>query len=119
MPRVFLDCDGVLADFDRAAADVFGMPPRAFERRFGLGRFWSKLAVTPDFFAELLPLPDAMMLFDAVRHLQPAILTGLPHGKWAEPQKRRWAERHFLGVPMIATSAALKYEHCHAGDALI
>jgi hypothetical protein len=47
------------------------------------------------------------------------ILTGLPRGKWAEPQKRAWAERWFPGVPVITTSAALKREHCHPGDALV
>lgn len=59
------------------------------------------------------------MLYEAVRHLEPVILTGLPHGRWAEPQKRRWAERHFPGVKVITTTAALKREHCHPGDALV
>ena len=48
-----------------------------------------------------------------------AILTGLPRGNWAEPQKRRWAARHFPGVEVITTSAALKREHCRPGDALV
>jgi hypothetical protein len=60
-----------------------------YERRFGLKRFWSALAATPDFFNTLDLLPDAMELFDAVRPLRPIILTGLPRGAWAEPQKRR------------------------------
>ncbi|AWN37212.1 hypothetical protein [Methylobacterium radiodurans] len=119
MPTVFLDCDGVLADFDAGAERVFGMPPREFERRFGARRFWSNLASHSDFFGELPLLPDAMELYGAVRHLQPVILTGLPRGNWAEPQKRRWAERYFPGVEVIATSAALKREHCHPGDALV
>ncbi|ACK81036.1 hypothetical protein [Methylorubrum extorquens] len=119
MPTVFLDCDGVLADFDAGAERVFGMPPREFERRFGTRRFWSKLASLDDFFGELPLLPDAMELYEAVRHLQPIILTGLPRGDWAEPQKRRWAKRHFPEVEVITTSAALKREHCHPGDALV
>jgi len=119
MPTIFLDCDGVLADFDAGAARVFGMPPRAFERRFGLKRFWARLASEPDFYNTLDLLPDAMELFEAVRSKYPVILTGLPRGAWAEPQKRRWAERHFPGVEVITTSAALKREHCHPGDALV
>ena len=51
MRTLFLDCDGVLADFDRGAARVFGMPPRVYERRFGLQRFWAALASAPGFFA--------------------------------------------------------------------
>jgi len=119
MPQIYLDCDGVLADFDKGAKQVLGMHPRAYEKRFGLGKFWKALATTPDFFANLEPLPDAMQLYEAVRHTGPIILTGLPRGNWAEPQKRRWAERHFPGVEVITTSAALKREHCHPGDVLV
>lgn len=115
---MFLDCDGVLADFDKAAIGIFGMAPRQFERRFGLRAFWARLAATPDFFANLDLMPDAMELYRAVRSLSPTILTGLPRGDWAEAQKRRWAERHFPRVPVITTTAALKHEHCHSGDAL-
>jgi hypothetical protein len=119
MRTVYLDCDGVLADFDKGAAEVLGMPPRAYERRFGLSRFWQVLARAPEFFVGLDLLPDAVELYAAVRHPEPVILTGLPRGSWAEPQKRRWAARHFPGIEVIATSAALKREHCHPGDALV
>ena len=119
MATIFLDCDGVLADFERGAAKVFGMSPGEYECRFGLKKFWAKLAGTPDFFNTLELLPDAMDLFAAVRHKNPVILTGLPRGAWAEPQKRRWAERHFAGVEVITTTAALKREHCRPGDALV
>lgn len=118
-PRIYLDCDGVLADFDKGATAVLGLPPRRFEQRFGLKTFWARLAATPGFFDTLDLLPDAMALYEAVRHRNPVILTGLPRGAWAEPQKRRWAARHFPGVEVITTSAALKREHCHPGDALV
>ena len=119
MPTVYLDCDGVLADFDKGAAKIFRMSPGEYERRFGLKKFWGALASAPEFFNSLELMPDALALFAAVRHLNPVILTGLPRGNWAEPQKRRWAERHFPGVKVITTSAALKREHCHPGDALV
>jgi hypothetical protein len=119
VPQVFLDCDGVLADFDGGATRVLGMQPREYEARFGLKRFWAALASTPDFFNTLDLIPDAMELYEAVRPLQPVILTGLPRGSWAEPQKRSWAARHFSGVEVITTTAALKREHCRPGDALV
>lgn len=117
--QIYLDCDGVLADFDRGAEAVLGMHPRAFEQRFGIKAFWSRLAKAPGFFANLELLPGAQTLYDAVRDRSPIILTGLPLGRWAAPQKRAWAERHFPGVPVITTSAALKREHCHPGDVLV
>ena len=95
------------------------MPLEEFERRFGLRRFWGKLASLESFFGDLPLLRDAMELYEAVQHLKPVILTGLPRGNWAEPQKRSRAERHFPGVEVITTSAALKREHCRPGDALV
>lgn len=117
--KIYLDCDGVLADFDRGAQQVLGMPPKDFEAIYGPGVFWKKLASAPDFYDKLELMPDAMQLFEAVKHLDPIILTGLPRGRWAEPQKRRWAERQFPGVPMITTTAALKKEHADHGDVLL
>src|SRR4051812_46880820 len=117
--QIYLDCDGVLADFDKGAQAILGLPPEAFQKRHGPGAFWRRLAAAPDFFANLEPLADAYELYDAVRHRDPIILTGLPRGNWAEPQKRRWAERHFPGVPVITTMAALKHEHRHPGDVLV
>jgi hypothetical protein len=117
--QIYLDCDGVLADFDAGAEAIFGMPPRQFEKRHGAREFWRRLAGAPDFFGDLPLMIDARELYEAVRHKDPVILTGMPRGNWAEPQKRRWAARHFPGVPVITTMAALKHEHRHPGDVLV
>ena len=117
--QLYLDCDGVLADFDKGATAVLGLPPKAFEQRHGLGRFWQKLAQAPDFYFSLPLMPDAMRLFDAVRHVQPIILTGLPRGNWAADQKVRWAAQHFPGTRIITTMARDKRNHASAGDVLV
>lgn len=117
--QLFLDCDGVLADFDAGALSVLGLPPRDYEDRHGISRFWSKLAAAPDFYASLPLLPDAMELFDAVRHLEPIILTGLPRGDWAAGQKVRWAAEHFPGTRIITTMARDKRDHAREGDVLV
>ncbi len=117
--QIYLDCDGVLADFEKGAQAIFGVPSEEFERLRSAGEFWKQLYNADRFFENLDPLPDAFELFEAVRHKGPIILTGVPGGKWAQPQKRRWAAKHFPGVPMITTLAALKREHCHPGDVLV
>lgn len=119
MRQLYLDCDGVLADFDRGATAVLGSPPRVFEKRHGLARFWQRLAATPDFYNTLPLMPDAMQLFEAVKHLQPVILTGLPRGSWAAAQKERWASRHFPGTRIITTMARDKRNHAREGDVLV
>jgi hypothetical protein len=117
--QLYLDCDGVLADFDKGATAVLGMKPKAYEKRHNIGRFWAKLAQAPDFYFSLPLMPDAMQLFDAVKHLNPTILTGLPRGNWAAGQKMRWAEQHFPGVRMITCMARDKRDHAKEGDVLV
>lgn len=119
MRQLYLDCDGVLADFDKGATAVLGLPPRAFEKRHGLGRFWQKLASAPDFYFALPLMDDAMELFEGARHLNPIILTGLPRGNWASDQKVRWAAQYFPDTRIITTLARDKRNHAKEGDVLV
>ena len=118
-PRLFLDADGVLADFDGGAVDLLGMRPNAFITRHGRGRFWGKLAKARNFYGSLPEMSDARVLFDAVKHLKPTILTGLPMGDWATPQKVKWAAEHFPGVPIVTCMARDKHKHMQPGDVLV
>lgn len=96
--RLFLDLDGVLADFDRRIEEITGAAPQDLE----IGAMWSAAASTEGFFDSLPWMPDGRLLWEATRHLTPTILTGLPRGRWAAPQKRRWCARE-LGpeVPVV------------------
>jgi 5' nucleotidase, deoxy (Pyrimidine), cytosolic type C protein (NT5C) len=118
-PRLFLDCDGVLADFDAGVKALLGMSAAEFEKRHNIREFWKRLARADGFYAQLPEMPDAQQLFEAVRHLKPTILTGLPLGKWAAPQKEDWAAEHFPGVPIITTMARDKHLHMDPGDVLV
>ena len=118
--RLFLDCDGVLADFDAGFDERFGMKPRAFEAKHGAATFWHRIRKADPPFYLMLPLKaDARALYDAVAHLAPTILTGAPIGDWAEPQKRAWAGVHFPDVPVIVCLARDKRDHCRPGDVLV
>lgn len=117
--QLFLDCDGVLANFDARAEEVFGEHPRVAERRIGTPEFWRLLRETDAFYAQLPLMPDARELFVAVEHLDPIILTGCPLGGWAEPQKHAWAAAHFPGVRIITTMSVNKRDHMQPGDVLV
>lgn len=119
VPHVFLDCDGVLADFDTYAETYFGMPPRVYEAKVGSGQFWSELEAKGDFYRNLPLMADAKALFDGVKHLHPTILTGCPRGNWAQGQKVAWAAEHFPGVPIITCRSADKRDYAKPGDVLI
>ena len=118
-PRLFLDADGVLAEFDLGVRELLGMSPKAFIASRGRGAFWKALAKAGNFYGSLAEMPDARVLFDAVKHLKPTILTGLPLGNWAARQKVEWAAEHFPGVPIVTCMAADKHKHMHPGDVLV
>ena len=118
--QLFLDCDGVLADFDAEAFKVFGVPPRKAEDALGQKRFWVDIQKVPGFYRNLPMMPDARKLYMAVKHLKPIILTGCPQGKWAEFDKIHWAKVNFPGVTMITCQSRDKREHMTGpGDILV
>jgi len=118
-PHLFLDADGVLADFDDGVRKLLGASPKQYIAKHGRGTFWKRLARAKNFYGKLPEMPDARQLFDGVKHLQPTILTGLPLGTWAAPQKVEWAARHFPGVPIVTCMARDKHKHMHPGDVLV
>ena len=117
--QLFLDCDGVLADFDALAAEILGMHPRAYEDRHGSDLFWHRLRQHGSFYRDLPLTADARELFDNVTHLNPVILTGCPKGGWAEAQKMAWAKEHFPGTKMITCVSRDKSRYMKPRDVLV
>lgn len=120
MQQLFIDCDGVLADFDTAARELFGQESREAEEFLGTPEFWNRIIGRGSFYRNLPLLPDAMDLYQAVAHLNPIILTGCPEGGWSEPQKIAWAAHYFPGVKMITCLSKEKRLHMmNPGDVLV
>ena len=87
--QLFVDLDGVLVDFDAGVRRATGKDPSELHPRY----MWPAIARMKGFYNRLDWMPDGRNLWLAVKHCSPVILTGLPMGKWAEPQKRSWCER--------------------------
>ena len=119
--QLFCDLDGVLCDFDKKVQEACGKPPdqlhpidmwRALEGVDG-GR-------PTGFFDQLEWTEDGQRLWTAIRHLHPVILTGLPQGTWAAPQKRKWCARELGCATKVITCKALqKCKYCRTGSLLI
>lgn len=117
--QLFLDMDGVLADFDKRAQQILGVPPHQYETVMGAKAFWDRLQSTPDFYNSFDLMLDAPFLLDAVAHLDPIVLTGVPMGDWAAPQKRTWVKRMARGLPVICCRAKDKSLHMSPGDVIV
>lgn len=114
---LFLDLDGVLADFDKRVREITGKGPDEQPAR----DLWRQIAgPRHDFYNSLDWMPDGQALFEATKAYNPTILTGLPMGNWAEPQKRTWCAR-MLGesVPVITCMARDKHKYAKPGSVLI
>lgn len=120
-PQLFLDCDGVLADFDGAFLKLSnGIPCREYEDTHGTRKFWSLIYKHGSFFRDLDFMEDAVELLDAVAHLNPIILTGTPYGDWAPTQKQEWKDEKIGShVKMITCLSREKCLHCKPGDILV
>ena len=120
-PTIFCDLDGTLSDFEKKVKEITGSLPdgqpkddmwRAIETYDGGGG--------DGFYAQLDWMEDGKQLWNAIKPLQPKILSGVPLGEWAAEQKRRWVARE-LGwhVKVLTCLAADKHLHCREGAVLI
>lgn len=115
--QLFVDMDGVLADFDGHHAAVFGM--RADKLIDNVD--WSKVKGVTDFYLNIPPMSDLKVLWDFIGPLKPIVLTGVPaEVEIAADNKRAWGRRH-LGAHVEVRCCLSKEKslHARAGDILI
>lgn len=123
-PTIYLDLDGVLADFDKRACEVLnGECHYRYDFIHGGDALWDRLNAVPDFFASFDLMPDAGILWNAVAATKPMILTALPKtNAWkVDEQKRRWVFQK-LGIGgkrVITCETKDKPLHCKPGDILV
>jgi hypothetical protein len=89
--QVFLDLDGVFADFDARVKRLCGKHPNQLDRP----RLWKIINSDARFFAELELIEGCLLLWEATKDLEPIFLTGAPSSKIFQQQKREWVSRIF------------------------
>jgi hypothetical protein len=115
--NLFVDMDGVLADFDAHHTAVFGRRPDKLADNVD----WAAVRAIPGFYAAIPPMPDMMTLWDAIRAFRPTVLTGVPARVAEAPDnKRAWVRQHLgADVPVICCRSRDKSLHAEPGDVLI
>lgn len=114
--RIFVDMDGVLADFDSGYESAFGVRPSIHTDNVN----WDLVRDHKDFYLNLPPMPDFAELWAFIAPFRPVVLTGVPWSVAEAPaNKEAWARR-WLGDTEIRTCrSSEKCLHAEAGDVLI
>jgi 5'(3')-deoxyribonucleotidase len=118
---IYLDMDGVFADFDGHHEKLFGRRPTRWPNPDTAN--WGAINRAGDFFRTMPVMADAPELLRfVVDELgeRPMFLTGVaPSITDMKRQKQEWAAEHFPGIPVIGCPARVKCRYCEQGDVLV
>lgn len=107
MTTIYIDMDGVVADFDGAVQAILGRDPRV-DQRYPESE-WGKVRQYQRIYRDLPLCREANVLVQGIRQLaqtrqkQVLFLTAVPKDNdfpWAFADKIAWAQRHFPDVPV-------------------
>ena len=127
--KIYIDMDGVLADFDRGVRELCGMEPTDQSVRSPRqdDLMWEKIRQVDHFYDRLELMPGAKEMFDAVYGKygdRCEILTGIPKEKrkilTAGEDKEAWMKR-ILSEKIVVNIClrAQKIKKCTGADAVL
>jgi 5'(3')-deoxyribonucleotidase len=126
MTTLYIDMDGVVADFDEYAARTLGVPP---SQGIYPDEIWYNLASNARLYRDLIKTEYADQLVEECRDLASTknyeilFLTAVPKGndvKWSFYDKVLWAQQYFPDIAvMFGPYSKDKWQHCKPGDILI
>lgn len=120
---LFIDLDGVMADFDGAYLSHFGY--QLDRTQVDPPGFWQNVQSVPGFYRNLPVLPDATRLWNGVTtmHQNPIILTGIARSiPSCEQEKREWVAEYIgarAAETMICCFSKDKCLYGRPGDVLL
>jgi len=94
--KVYLDMDGVIANFDQRFEDISGMKPHEFESKYGKKAFWNLIDEDNkiSFWVGIKPMPGAKALVDYVKKYNYELLTSPSAKKQSYLGKILWVRNN-------------------------
>jgi hypothetical protein len=126
--KIYLDMDGVVADFRSYATGKIGLQHPAVGDLYP-DQDWQRLRDNPHLFAQLPIMARANELVNIARNYRDQLgwelmfLTAIPHNNdlpWAFHDKAEWARLHFTDIAVhFGPYSSDKHLHCSLGDILV
>ncbi|WP_203452786.1 hypothetical protein [Rhizobium sp. rho-13.1] len=119
-PRLYLDLDGVMANFDAHFPAMFGVDHREMLD----DDMWAQINSHPSYFRDMPIFEGAKEFFDKIAWMDPIILTACPKSNYAHAarQKRAWVREHLstscIILPVMGGRHKPLFMHA-PGDVLI
>ena len=124
--KIYVDMDGVVADFDKRFTDLSGMSPSDYESKNGKNAFWDFIDVKHKlaFWVGIPPMSDAQSLMDYVSKHDYEMLTApsikkeslMGKGLWI----RNWAKKGlFPSKPKVNYKSAKNKHHFAAPNHIL
>jgi 5'(3')-deoxyribonucleotidase len=127
-PTIYLDMDGVVADWRANAIRVIGYDCFDPKQRYDADD-WAELRSDPHIFLNLPLMPRAEELVAIAREYRDRLgwellfLTAIPHNNdvpWAFYDKIQWVKQYFPDIAVhFGPYSDNKSQHCSAGDILV
>ncbi len=120
MKQLYLDLDGVFADFDAQVRILLGAFPWELED----ADMWHRLSQVKWFYRKLTLMPAAMPMYRQLEHHAPIFISGLPLAigemAFAAQDKTLWVTQHFgYSARLITCMSRDKWNFCRTGDVLL
>ena len=107
--NLFVDSDGVVADFEKHWFTLFTLDAETMRHQLGKEELWKLVRIKdPLFFQNLPVMPNASDLISSILGYDPVILTGSPT-EWGYLQKINWYRKHFSRLRIIVCKAKDKH----------
>lgn len=120
MKKLYLDLDGVMADFDGHFEKLFGKTTSSVDD----DEMWRMIREEETFFDSVPPCKLAISFFRWIEHLDPIVLTAAPKTFYqvGAQQKKNWVKRHLSEDVMVLPIHGGKNKHLFMhkpGDVLV
>jgi len=118
---IYLDLDGVIADFDKRFTELAGMGPREYEDSFGREKFWDFIDIKHKikFFSQMDWMPEGKKLYNFIKQFDHKLLSAPSKNDASKIGKRIWTKENTPETQLILSPAYNKKNYADKSNILI